>query len=312
LASKATNDAAALIRSIAKQRHRNVQELERTVREATSFDAKEAMELGVIDFIAKDTNDLLKKLDGRMVSTAKGPHIIDVDGLVIETISMSLINRFFNILADPNIAFILFSIGGFAIVIEFFNPGMVFPGVIGSILLVLSFLSFGNLPVNWAATSFLILAIVLIVAEFYVSGFGVLGVGGIVSFVLGALLLFSQFGPASPTMPSLSVSLWVLVPITVCITIMGTYVCFTAIQSHRPPPPLALSPLIGMEGLATTDLAPQGIIRIQGSLWTAVTPEIVPIQSGENVKVVEVDGLTLKVKRTRGESETFDKPEPNQ
>ena len=93
---------------------------------------------------------------------------------------------------------------------------------------------------------------------------------------------------------------------------MGTYVYFTAIQSHRPPPPLALSPLIGMEGLATTDLAPQGIIRIQGSLWTAVTPEIVPIQSGENVKVVEVDGLTLKVKRTRGESETLDKPEPNQ
>ena len=100
LASKATNDAAALIRSIAKQRDRNVEELERTVREATSFDAREAMELGVIDFIAKDINDLLKKLDGRMVSTVKGPHIIDVDGLVIETISMSLIDRFFNILAD--------------------------------------------------------------------------------------------------------------------------------------------------------------------------------------------------------------------
>ena len=312
LASKATNDAAAFIRSIAKQRDRNVEELERTVLEATSFDAREAMELRVIDFIAKDINDLLKKLDGRAVSTAKGHHIIQVDGLVIDNVSMSLIDRFFNILADPNISFILFTIGAFAIIIEFFNPGMVFPGVIGSILLVLSFLSFGNLPVNWAATSFLVLAIVLIVAEFYISGFGILGVGGIVSFILGALLLFSQFGPVSPTMPSLSVSLWVLVPIAVCITVIGTYGYFTALQSHRAPPPLAISPLIGMDGHATTDLAPHGIIRIQGSLWTAVTSEIVPIPSGESVKIVAVEGLTLKVVRAKGESEVFDKPEPRQ
>ena len=306
LASKAINDAAALMRSIAKERNRNVEKLEQTVREATSYDAQEAVELEIVDFIAKDTDELLAKLDGRTADTAAGPKTIEIEEIIIRNVPMSVIDRFFNILADPNISFILFSIGGLAIVIELFNPGLIFPGVIGVILLILSFLSFGNLPVNWAATAFLLLAIALIVAEFYVAGFGVLGIGGIVSFILGTLLLFSQFGAPSPTLPPLSVSLWVLVPTVGGITALGAYVYVTIVQSRRAQPELAGSPLIGMEGVVTADLAPHGTVRLQNELWTAMAQGTGTIPAGERVKVVRVDGVILEVGRPEEEPQATD------
>ncbi len=297
LESKVTNDAAALMRSIAKNRNRNVEKLEATVLKAASYDAEEAVELRVVDFIARDLADLLAKLDGKTVTTASGSQTLKTTDLSIRDVSMGMIDRFFSILADPNIAFLLFSIGGLGIVVEFFNPGLIFPGVIGAILLILSFFSFGNLPVNWAAAAFMVLAIALFVAEYYVSGFGMLGVGGIVSFTLGALLLFSHFGAPSPTLPPLAVSLWILVPVAGGITALGAYTYFTILQSRRARPELAISPLIGMEGVATTDLAPQGTVRLQNELWTAVAEGPDTIATGDRVEVLRVEGLILTVAR---------------
>jgi membrane-bound serine protease (ClpP class) len=190
LANKVTNDAAALIRAIAEERGRNAESLEETVRKAASFSASEAVDLNVVDFIATDLQDLLAQLDGKVASTPVGPRTLSTQNIEVVSVGMSLLERFLMLLADPNISFILLSLGGLGIAVELFNPGLIIPGVVGAILLLLAFLGLGNLPVNWAGVAFILLAFLLFVAETQVSGFGVLGFGAIVSFVVGGFLLF--------------------------------------------------------------------------------------------------------------------------
>ena len=212
LASKVENDAAALIRSIAQERGRNEDALERTVREAASFTVSEALELDIIDFIAEDLEDLLAQLDGRSVQVSGDDQerVLATQGLDIRRLDKNVLENFLEFISDPNVSFILLTIGGLGIVVELFNPGLIAPGVVGGICLLLFFLAMGNLPVNWAGAAFIILAVLLAVLETQVSGFGILGAGSIVCFVVGGLLLFNQFGDVSPTLPKVSVSRWVL------------------------------------------------------------------------------------------------------
>ena len=197
LASKVENDAAALIRSIAQERGRNQEKLEDTVREASSFSAREAVELNVVDFIAENLDDLLAQVDGKLVGTASGPRVMDTRDLDRRRVNKNLLENFLELISDPNISFILLTVGGLGIVIELFNPGLIAPGVIGVICLLLAFLALGNLPVNWAGVAFILVAVVLVVLEIQVTGFGILGVGAIISFIVGGLILF---GGTSPTM----------------------------------------------------------------------------------------------------------------
>ena len=296
LKSKVVEAIAADMRGIAQKRGRNPDALEDTIRKPLAYDAQQAVDLNVVDFIAQDVGDLLAQIDGVTVETASGPRTLNTAGLVLREIKMSLIERFLFFLADPNIAFLLLSLGGLGLVVELFNPGTIIPGVVGVILLLLAFVSLGNLPANWAAAGFILLAGVLLVAEIFVAGFGILGIGAIVSFILGGLLLFDSFGSPSPTEPSNEVSLWLLGSVTGALAILGAWFVRTASQSQRdkevPEPP---SPVIGTVGVATTDLYPRGTVMVEDEVWTAVTEDDIVIKTGEKVKVLKAEGPVLTV-----------------
>jgi membrane-bound serine protease (ClpP class) len=295
LADKATNDAAALMRSIAAERGRNSEMLEATVLEASSYSANEALEFNIINFIASNLEDLLAQLHGQEVVLGQRTVVLDTIDAQVEDLNMGLINRFLFILADPNIAFLLLSLGGLGLVIEIINPGLIFPGVIGAILLALAFASLGNLPVNWAGVALIALAAVLFIAEFYVSGFGLLGVGSILSFIVGSLLLFAHFGTPSPTAPSIEVSLWLLVPIAALLTLTGAFIIWTIAKTRKVVSTLGLSPMVGTEAVVTSDINPRGTVRVKTEVWTAETPSGAVVKAGEKVRVVGMEGVILTV-----------------
>ncbi len=295
LADKATNAAAADIRAIAGQRGRNVQQLENTVIFAMSFSAVEAVELNVVDFIARDLDDLLLQLDGLEVDLGTETRTLATRDAQIERLNMGLINRALFILADPNISFLLLTLGGLGLVVELWSPGLVIPGLTGVVFLVIAFISLGNLPVNWGGVALLLVGLALIALEMYVSGFGVLGIGGIISFILGGLLLFAHFGAPSPVAPSLGVSPWVLWPTVAVISIIGVWVITTIVRQHKMEKVLELTPLVGSEAVVTSDLDPRGTVRTNTEIWTAYCKHGTMIPEGRRVRVETVEGAILKV-----------------
>ena len=295
LSDKATNAAAADMRAIATERGRNVQQLENTVIFAMSFSAEEALDLNVVDFIAEDLDDLLLKLDGLTVTIGEETHTLSTRDVQIERLDMGIINRALFILADPNIAFLLLTLGGLGLVVELWSPGIVIPGLTGVVFLVVAFISLGNLPVNWGGVALILVGLALIALEIFVSGFGVLGIGGIISFILGSLLLFAHFGTPSPTAPSLGVSPWVLWPTVAIVTIIGAWVITTIVRQHKMEKLLDLSPMIDSEAVVTTALDPRGTVRIKTEIWTAYCIYGTMIPEGRRVRVVAVEGAVLQV-----------------
>jgi membrane-bound serine protease (ClpP class) len=295
LADKATNDAAALIRSIAQERGRNAEKLEETVREAASFTAGEALEFNVIDFIASDLDDLLAQLDGQTVVIGDDTRNIDTRDLGLKRVDKSVLEHFLEFISDPNVSFILLSIGGLGIVVEIFNPGLIFPGVIGAIALLLAFLALGNLPVNWAGVAFIGLAIVLAVLEAQVAGWGILGVGAIISFIVGGLILFSQFGGASPTLPPISVNRWLLGVVSGSMGLTLLYLAWEVIRSRQGGTEAQHPSLVGQSGVVTSELGPRGVVRVGNETWTAISEHGTVIAPGATVTVTRVDGLILTV-----------------
>ncbi|MCH8107374.1 MAG: nodulation protein NfeD [Chloroflexi bacterium] len=294
LATKVENDAAALIRSIAQERGRNEDKLEETVRLASSFSAQEAVELNVVDFIAENLDDLLAQLDGKMADTASGPRVLDTRDLDLRRVNKNLLENFLELISDPNISFILLTIGGLGIVIELFNPGLIAPGVVGVICLLLAFLALGNLPVNWAGVIFILVAVALVVLEATVAGFGILGVGAAVCFIIGGLILF---GGTSPTLPSIGVNRWLLGGFTAVFAFTAVYVGRTVYQSRRAGREPSRPAIVGATGTVTGELAPTGVVQVQNETWTAVSEDGNVIHVGEAVRVIAVDGLILTVSR---------------
>ena len=299
LASKVENDAAALIRSIAQERDRNQDALEETVREAASFSALEALDLNVVDLIAEDLDDLLEKLNGRRVQLPgeDESRVVQTQGMDLERLEKNLLENFLGIISDPNVSFLLITVGGLGIMIELFNPGLIAPGVVGAICLLLAFLAFGNLPVNWAAAAFIILAVVLAVLETQVAGFGILGVGSIVSLVLGGLLLFTQFGDVSPTLPKVGVSRWLLAGTAGAFGLGVLYVAREVYSSRRRGREPIRPALLGLHGVVTGALDPTGVVRVGSETWTAVSEDGTVIDVDEPVTVTQVNGLILTVSR---------------
>ncbi|MCH8298185.1 MAG: nodulation protein NfeD [Chloroflexi bacterium] len=297
LASKVENDAAALIRSIAQTRGRNEDKLEETVRSAASYSAQEALADNVVDLIAENLDDLLAKLDGRTAETSIGTVVLETRDLEIRSFEKTILEHFLEFISDPNVSFILLTVGGLGIVVEMFNPGLIAPGVVGVICLLLAFLALGNLPVNWAGVVFVLLAMVLTVLEVVVAGFGILGVGAIVSLIVGGLILFTQFGDVSPTLPSISVSRWLVSGTGGVVGLALVYVVGMAYQSRKQGPPEKASVLTGMRGRVTGELAPRGIVMVGNETWTAISEDDSVISVGEQVEVRSVDGLIVTVFR---------------
>ena len=297
LASKVENDAAALIRSIAQERGRNAELLEATVRKAASYTAQEALDGNVVDLIAEDMNSLLVQLDGQTARTPAGTVMLETEGLPTRDLDKNLLETLLEFLSDPNVSFLLLTIGGLGIVIELFNPGLLVPVIVGVICLILAFVALGNLPANWAGVALILLAIVLAAAEVVVAGFGILGIASVVSLVLGGLLLFAQFGDTSPTLPPLSVNRWLIVGTAVVAAGSVLYLAREAVKSRRERRADATDSMVGETGAVTRALTPRGVVRIANDTWTAVSDDGGFIEAGEPVRVVAVEGLVLTVAR---------------
>ena len=300
LASKATQDAAAFLRSIAGERNRNVEALEVTVLDAVSYSASEALELGVIDMVASGLEDLLAQLDGRKVNIDGSVLTLEVEGLATVAVDRNLVERFLGVIANPNIALLLLSIGGFGILIEFYNPGGWVAGIFGVIALALAFVALGNLPVNWTGFGLIALAMVLFFVEVQAPGLSVPGIAGGIAFVLGAFLLFGGFSPPALDGPSTRVSIWVLVGTGLTIAAVMTLLVRTSLQARRLPQATdrqEIAAAIGELAIAVTALNPSGTVNVLGEEWSAVSGTGEAIQEGESVLVTETKGLTLHVKR---------------
>ena len=296
LQEKVTNDAAALMRSIARERGRNGDKLEVTVRNAVSFSASEAVDAHVVDFLAKDTADLLAQLNGRTAQTAAGPVIMNVASPSTRILKMTLRERFVAFVATPELVSILYTVGMLAIFIELFHPGLVAPAVIGALCLVLAFLGLGSLPFNWAGLVLLGLAAAFVIVELH-TGSGLVGVGAVLAFVIGALLLFSVDIPRLPGEPVRQVSLWLIGILAGLFALVTLVVGGAVIKTRRLQSPKASALLIGKTGFATSDLAPKGTVQIASELWTATADDATPIRAGDPVSVVGLEGLMLKVRK---------------
>ena len=297
LAEKATNDASAYIRSIAAERNRNAEWLENAVRKSVSASAKEAVELKVVDFIAVDLQDLLQKLHGRTVTIQRAEITLDTQGVKLHSVNMTVLERLLHLVADPNLAFIFLSIGGLGILYEIINPGVVWPGVMGAILLVLAFLGVGSLPFNWAGAALMLLGALLMTAELFLPGFGVLGLSGVASFIVGALILFSPFSAGSPARPDVGVSLWLMSIIGAIVAAMFFIVLQAAVSARKLKPAMAASSLVGQRGLVRTEFAPTGTVQLAGETWSAIVEGGEVPAPGDEVQVVAVEGVYLKVRK---------------
>ena len=295
MSNKATNDAAAWIRSIAEERGRNAQKLEETVRLGASFTASEAQSLGMIDLVATDVDDLLSQLHGREVVTRTGSWELDTEDMDTRPLDRNALEYFLEFLANPDVAFLLLTLGGLAVVIELFNPGMIIPGVTGVILLILAFLALGSLPVNWAGVALIILAMALGFLETQVSGFGVLGVGAVVCLVLGGFLLFAQFGGPSPTLGSVAVNPFLIAGTAAALGGGLLYLVWAIRKSQKADRGEDTIRLLGQVGTVTTELSPRGVVRMEDGNWTAVSEDRQVIVEGKQVIVVGMDDLVLTV-----------------
>jgi membrane-bound serine protease (ClpP class) len=288
---KVENDAAAYIKSIAEKRGRNVRWAEEAVRKSVSVTEKEALALKVIDVIAEDVPSLLAAVDGREVVTGAGRIVLHTKGAVLRDLPMGWRLEALKALSDPNIAFILMTIGTIGLLAELYNPGAILPGIVGAISLILAFYSLQTLPVNYAGVLLIILGIVLFILEIKVTSYGLLSLGGLASLIFGALLLVKTDAPF------LKVSLSFIVPTAVTFGAGLLLLTWMAVQTKRRASVTGVEGMLGAIAVAKTDVAPRGRVLLQGELWDAVSEE--PIREGEEAEVKSVAGLTLRVRPHR-------------
>lgn len=288
LDEKIVNDASAYVRSLAEKRGRDPQAAESTVRESKSFTEREALEKHLIDLIARDEYDLLAQIDGRVIKRFDGTETtISTANQGLVDFKPSLRQLLLMALADPRIAYVLFAIGSLCIYFEFQHPGALVPGVVGVISVVLALYGFHMLPINLTGVVLIATAAVLFVLEVKVQGFGILGVGGIISATIGSLILIDA--PQPELRLPLSLVLAVVIPVGLIIMVMLRL----AFRAHRAKVSTGTTGMVGLRGKAQTEIAPEGTVFVRGELWKARSN--MRIAPGEPIRVISLDGLTLEV-----------------
>jgi membrane-bound serine protease (ClpP class) len=288
--AKMENDAAAYIKSIAEKRGRNVQWAEKAVRESASITEQEAIEIGIIEFIANDVEELIEIIDGVRVTTASGTRTLKTKGAEIIPVKMTFKDLFLHSLTNPNIAYILLFLGIYGILGEFSNPGSFFPGIVGGISLILAFVALQSIPINYGGLLLIIFGVVLFVIEVYTPTFGLLTAGGVTSLILGSFML------SKSTAPFLRISLGLIISMSLATAAFFVFALSKGIKIQWKKPVTGREGLLGKVGIAKTDLAPEGTIFIHGERWQACA-EDETIKEGEEVEVLEVKGLNLIVKK---------------
>jgi len=286
---KVTNDAAAYMRSLAEKRGRNVRMAEDAVRKSLSYTEKEALDGGLIDFIASSEEEIAARLDGRTIRRFDGSErTLALAGELAADWPMTFRQRFLLTIANPNLAFILLMIGLLGLYFEFSHPGAILPGVLGGISLLLAFFAFQILPINYVGLALIVLAVILFILEIKVQSFGMLAVGGIAAMTIGSLMLIKA--PITELRPSLSYVL----PVVLAVSLIVLFLLSLVFRAHRRRSITGREGMIGETGTARTDLSPTGRVFVHGELWQAEADGTV--RAGEKVKVIDVlDGLKIRV-----------------
>lgn len=287
LADKAVNDAIAYIRSLAQLRGRNVEWAEKAVREAASLPAEEALQENVIDLLADDVEDLLVKLDGREVQVSGQARRLRTAGLTLQTIEPDWRSKLLGIITNPNIAYILMLIGIYGLILEFYSPGLVGPGVIGAICLVVAFYAFHILPINYAGFALIILGVALMIAEAFAPSFGILGLGGAAAFAIGSIMLIDV------DVPGFRISRLLIGSIGFISAAGFLLVLILLVRARQRPVVSGPEEMIGLAGEVIDWHGEEGRIRIHGEDWKAKADG--EMKSGHHVRVERIDGLTLFV-----------------
>ena len=289
MAEKVVNDAAAYVEGIAVKRNRNKEWAIKAVRESVSLSEKEALKNKVIDLIAPDLKTLITDIDGRTVETAEGNRKLSVRNAEIRYKKMGIRDLILNTVSDPNIAYILLLIGLAGLYFELSNPGVILPGVIGGISLILAFYSLQTLSANYAGILLILLAVILFIAEIKITSYGVLSIGGIISLTLGSLMLFQS------SVPYLRISWSVLVPSVILTSAFFITIVGLTLRAHRRKPSTGYEGLVNMTGTARTDISPEGKVFVHGEYWNARSTA--RIEKGAEVRVVSAKDMVLVVEK---------------
>ncbi len=290
MAEKATNDAAAYIKSLAERTGRNSKWAEDAVRKSVSATETEALKKGIIDIVSKDLNTLLSTIDGRKVKTVLGEKILKTANANVIREEMSLRYKILNVITDPNVAYMLMLLGFYGLFFELTNPGSIFPGVMGGICLILAFYAFQTLPVNYAGLLLIILAVILFILEIKIVSHGVLTIGGVIAMLIGSLMLFESRGPF------MKLSLFLILPAVIVTALFFTVVVGLAYRAYKRKPVTGSEGLVGLEGIANTDITKDsGMVLLHGEIWSAYSDET--ISKGEKIIVDSVAGLRVKVRK---------------
>ncbi len=289
MGEKIVNDTVSYIKTIAKTRGRNVDWGEKAVRKSVSITEEEAVKLNVVDFISPNIQELLSKIDGKVVKFDGVTRTLLTKGVQPRSLQMSWRYRFLDIISNPSIAYILLMLGIYGIFFELSNPGAILPGVVGGIFLILAFYALHMLPINFAGLALILFAILLFIAEIKVVSHGLLAVAGVISLLLGSLMLID-----TPT-DYMRISLSVIIPAVLVSAVFFIFAVTMAIRARLSKPTTGMEGLIGEIGIATTSIAPEGKVSIHGEFWNVISDQ--NIERGEKVQVFGVANLKLKVKK---------------
>ena len=285
---KAVNDSVAYARGLANRHGRNADWAELAVREAASITAEKALEIGVIDLIATDIEDLLKQINGRTITVRDRSRVLDTASLVLERLEPDWKAELLGVITSPTVAYLLLLIGIYGLFLEGYNPGAIFPGVIGAICLIIALYAFQMLPVNYAGFALLALGILLMIGEAVVPSFGVLGIGGVVSLVIGSIILIDT------DIPGFTVSR----PLIGALALISSFglmgIIGIALKARLRPVVSGREQLIGSSGTALTDVYHEGEVFVHSERWSAKSDS--PLRKGQAVVVTGIDGLILKVR----------------
>ncbi len=294
---KVTNDAVAFIRSIAEQRGKEPDWAEAAVRESVSITDRDALEKGVADVVARDIDELLSQLNGRKIQLPDQEVTLSFETYELIETEMTWREKILNKLSDPNIAYILLMLGFYGLLFELYNPGAVLPGIIGGICLILAFFALQTLPVNYAGLLLILFSIILFVLEIKVTSYGMLTIGGIVSLILGSIMLYKGV-----TVPAIKVSYNVLIPVVVLTVLFFLVVIGFGIRAQRRSPDYGKEALLGKEALALEMLNPEGLVRVEGEMWMAIADG--KVKKGEKLVVKRVQGMRLYVGKPTDSSDS--------
>lgn len=284
---KLVNDAVAYIRSLAELHGRNQQWAEKAVREAASLPAREALKLNVIDVIASDLSDLLAQINTREVLVQGQKEMLHTAGLTIVELDLDWRSRLLNVITNPNVAYILMLVGIYGLIFEFSNPGAIVPGTIGAICLLLALYAFQLLPINYAGMALILLGVALMVGEAFEPSFGMLGIGGVVAFVIGSVILIDT------DIPGFGIDVSLIVTFTLTSALLLILMVGMAIKARRRPVVSGLEELVGGTAVVVQDFDHNGTVNVHGENWRALSDT--RLHKGQKVKIIDIHGLTMKV-----------------